>query len=234
MNPTKIEWTDCSWNPISGCSRGCSYCYAKPIALRLAGRYGYDATNPFAPTFHQDHLSEPIKRAKPAKIFTCSMGDFFDSCVKEEWREEVYKVMDATPRHVYQILTKQVPIEPHFRNGFPKNMWLGVTVDGTSNYWEEPLCVLKSSSAAIKFICFEPVLGDCFPDDLSFIDWIIIGAQTGRGAKKVNQKHVRALMNIQNISKIPLFTKQNIRTQLEQNAEFDWIQRTEFPKYSVN
>lgn len=230
MNLTKIEWTDFTWNPITGCNRGCSYCYAKKMAFRLKGRSGYDINNPFKPTFHQSRLKEPLEKQKPYMIFTCSMGDFFDSEVKEEWREEVYKIIDNSPQHTYQILTKQEVIEPKFRNCFPKNLWLGITIDGTSNYWKRPLKTLECSSAKIKFISFEPILGDCFPDDLSFIDWAIIGSQTGTGAKEVNKKYVCTLINLINLYKVPLFVKPNIRKQLEQNSNYTWIFRKEFPK----
>jgi protein gp37 len=227
MNLKKIEWCDCSWNPISGCSRGCAYCYAKKMALRLAGRYGYNSTDPFAPTFHADKLNKPLECKKPSKIFTVSMGDFFDKGVTEEWREAVYSAMDRTPRHTYQVLTKQVPVEPH--NGFPKNMWLGVTIDGTSDYWQKPLKALKCSSAGIKFISFEPVIGNCFPDDLSLIDWAIIGAESGAGAPNVNLVYVRKLINVINAHQVPVFVKDNLRPQLEQN-DFDWIHKREFPE----
>jgi len=229
MNSTKIEWTDFTWNPITGCNKGCSYCYAKKMAFRLKGRYGYDKINPFKPTFHLLRLKEPLEKEKPCMIFTCSMGDFFDPAVKEEWREEVYKILDNTP-HVYQILTKQKIIEPKFRNRFPKNLWLGVTIDGTSNYWEKPLKSLENSSAKIKFISFEPILGNYFPKDLSFIDWTIIGSQTGVGAKGVNEKYVCELISIINRCKVPLFVKANIRKQLNKKSGFNWILREEFPK----
>jgi protein gp37 len=122
-----------------------------------------------------------------------------------------------------------VPIKPKFRDTFPKNLWLGITIDGTSNYWKYPLASLQNSSAVVKFISFEPVLGCHFPQDLSLIDWAIIGAQTGAGAKAVNQEHVNGLINIIKSYKVPMFVKSNIQTQLEHSG-FDWIDRREFPK----
>lgn len=228
MNITKIEWTDYSWNPITGCNRNCSYCYAKKMANRLKGRAGYDKNNPFQPTFHADKLNQPIKKTKSSMIFTCSMGDFFDLQVKEFWREDVYKVMDETRWHVFQILTKQPIIEPQFRSTFPKNLWLGISIDGTSDYWDEPLESLKKSSAIMKFISFEPILGDILPNDLSGIDWAIIGAQTGQGAEKINKELVENLVDLLIQNNIPLFVKNNIRWQI--NQESDWILREEFPK----
>jgi protein gp37 len=224
-NRTRIEWTDFTWNPITGCNRECSYCYARQIAENiLRGRYGYDKDNPFKPTFHPNKLKEPLEHKKSCLIFTCSMGDFFDPAVPEEWRDAVFGVMDETPRHIYQILTKQVPIEPKFRDTFPQNLWLGVTVDGTSDYWEKPLQALKHSSACIKFISFEPVLGNDIPDDLSDINWCILGAQSGTGARPVNQDYVLKIMNLVDHYKIPVFIKDNLRAQLGA------LDRREFPK----
>ncbi len=230
MNITKIEWTDYSWNPITGCNNGCSYCCAKKMALRLQGRSGYNKENPFKPTYHSQRLNQPLAKTKSSMIFTCSMGDFFDYEVKSTWREDVYNVMDKAKWHAYQILTKQPIIEPEFRGVFPKNLWLGISIDGTSNYWKEPLETLKNSSATMKFVSFEPILGNALPDDLSGIDWAIIGAQTGNGAKSVNPQTVNKVVNLITSNDIPLFVKPNIRWQIPKNSGSDWILREEFPR----
>ena len=229
MNITKIEWTDYSWNPITGCNNNCPYCYAKKMALRLKGRSGYDKENPFKPTFHSDRLNQPLKKTKPSMIFTCSMSDFFDFEVKSAWREDVYNIMDKSKWHAYQILTKQPIIEPELIDTFPKNLWLGISIDGTSKYWKEPLDTLKNSSATMKFISFEPILGDVIPDDLSEIDWAIIGAQTGVGAKNVNPRFVNKVVDLISSYNIPLFVKPNIRCQIKNDSDNEWLLREEFP-----
>ncbi|MDP3104565.1 MAG: DUF5131 family protein [Candidatus Methanoperedens sp.] len=230
MNITKIEWTDYSWNPITGCNNRCLYCYAKKMATRLKGRSGYDKETPFKPTFHPQRLGQPLSKTKQSMIFTCSMGDFFDTEVKSSWREDIYRVMDKAKWHAYQILTKQKIIEPEFREKFPKNMWLGVSIDGTSRYWQEPLETLKKSSALMKFISFEPLLGNFLPDDLTGIDWAIIGAQTGIGAKSVNPKIVNRVVELISSYDIPLFVKPNIRGQIPKNPGSEWVSREEFPQ----
>lgn len=230
MNITKIEWTDYSWNPITGCNNGCPYCYAQRMALRLKGRSGYNKENPFRPTFHSQRLNQPLTKTIPSMIFTCSMGDFFDSEVKSTWREDVYKIMDKAKWHAYQMLTKQPIIEPEFRTEFPKNLWLGVSIDGTSDYWKKPIETLKNSSATMKFISFEPILGDSLPDDLSGIDWAIIGAQTGIGAKSVDIQTVNKVVDLITSYNIPLFVKPNIRWQIQKNSNAEWILREEFPR----
>lgn len=229
MNKTKIEWTDYTWNPITGCNRNCRYCYAKKMAIRLKGRAGYDKDKPFQPTFHPDKIEGPLQERKPSMIFTCSMGDFFDDDVKEEWREQVYEVMEKTPWHKYQILTKQRVVEPKYRNSFPKNLWLGVTIDGTTDYWIEILNSLKHSSALTKFISFEPIIGFDFPKDLSLIDWVIVGAQTGVGAKEVNIDNVKCLIEIVEKAGVPLFVKPNLRNQIPNDTTPHWKYREEFP-----
>lgn len=230
MNITKIEWTDYSWNPITGCNNRCPYCYAKKMAIRLKGRSGYDKDTPFKPTFHHQRLVQPLTKTKQSMIFTCSMGDFFDAEVKSNWREDIYKVMDKTKWHAYQILTKQPIIEPEFRANFPKNLWLGISIDGTSKYWEEPLETLKNSTAIMKFISFEPLLGDFLPYDLSGIDWAIIGAQSGVGAKRIDPQIVNRVVELISSYDIPLFVKPNIRWQIPKKPGSEWVLREEFPK----
>lgn len=234
MNKTKIEWTDYTWNPVTGCNRDCYYCYAKKMAIRLKGRHGYDKDKPFKPTFHPDKIESPLKQSKPSMIFTCSMGDFFDDGVKEEWREQVYKIMDKTPSHVYQILTKQNVIEPKHRDSFPKNLWVGVTIDGTTDYWKEILHSLKKSSAAIKFISFEPIVGSNFPKDLASIDWVIVGAQTGVGAKEVDMDNVETLVKRIEKAGIPLFVKPNLRNQVQSKSKTHWKYREDYPNIFIN
>jgi len=108
--PTRIEWTDVSWNPVTGCSkvsRGCQFCYAERMAKRLAGRGGYPAENPFAVTLHPERLDEPLHWRKPRRVFVCSMGDLFHKDVPSGFITEVFAVMALCPQHTFQVLTKR-------------------------------------------------------------------------------------------------------------------------------
>lgn len=233
MNKTKIEWTDYSWNPITGCTKGCHYCYARRMANRLRGRAGYSEIDPFIPSFHSDRLPEPLKTQRPSMIFTCSMGDFFGPEVLESWREDVYAIMEKTPWHTYQVLTKRVLINPTMREFIPKNMWVGISIDGTSGYWKESLKALKGCNAERKFISFEPLLGNDVPDNFSMIDWAIIGAQTGPGARPPDKLIVRKLAERLQDGGIPIFVKPNIRKHFKATKDRHWVTKEEFPEMTM-
>ncbi len=228
MNRTKIEWTDYSWNPITGCTRNCDYCYAHKMAIRLKGRGGYPLDDPFYPTFHENRLNEPQSVKRNSMIFTCSMGDIFDPFIKDIWREKVYDVIKGSPGHTFQILTKQRVIEPG-NGGFNDNIWLGVSIDGSSSYWKKPLESLKSSTAKVKFISFEPLIGENITLNFNGIDWIIIGAQTGNGSKPPDMKVVMKIIKKARKENVPVFIKPNIRKYFDNGFGLEYKDLEEFP-----
>lgn len=175
--PTKIEWTDESWNPVSGCTRDCSYCYARRMAKRLAGRYGYPKDDPFHPTFHPDKLNEPLKWKKPRRIFVCSMGELFDPEIGERDIDAVFYAMllhnpissPNNPRHTFIILTKQPQrmkdytanwsresIGTEFDCYFP-HVILGVSVTNQKDA-DERIPILLQTPAAVRGVSIEPML----------------------------------------------------------------------------
>lgn len=210
MNRSKIEWTDYTWNPITGCTHGCHYCYARRMAQRLKGRHGYPLDNPFAPTFHSDRLDEPSRVCKPSKIFTVSMGEMFGDTVPCGWVHDVMRVIRNNPRHTFQLLTKQ-PQNLHLGEPFPDNVWMGLTVDGTDHPDDTDLKLnqLRRCSAKVKFISFEPLLGPVNPS-LREIDWIIIGQMTGHNAFKTPSSWVLYLEDRASFDHIPVFMKNNL------------------------
>lgn len=150
MNPTKIEWSEYTWNPVTGCSHagtpGCDNCYARRMATRLAGRNGYPAENPFAITLHPERLDQPLRRKVPSRIFVCSMSDLFHDDVDRDDILRVWTVMERCPQHVFLVLTKRAErmqrllsewMEPALRLAtclrpiaWPlPNVWLGVTAE---------------------------------------------------------------------------------------------------------
>lgn len=170
---SKIEWTDKTWNPITGCTpigEGCRNCYAKRMATRLAGRYGYPKDDPFRVTFHPDKLDEPLKWKKPCRVFVCSMGDLFHSDVSATWRNRIFRVIQSTPRHEYVVLTKRPERAAGYMHAvlitrqWPPddipftNVTLGVSCWDQESA-DQMIPVLLETPAARRIVSLEPLLG---------------------------------------------------------------------------
>lgn len=179
MAETKIEWADVVWNPITGCtpiSEGCQNCYARRIAYRLKGRFGYPENDPFRVTFHGERLEEPLKWKKSRRIFVCSMGDLFHENIPFEWINDIFGIIMMVPQHVFMLLTKRPEraLEYHqyseyeFTDGsgkletsnweWPVNIWLGVTAENQKRA-DERIPVLLQIPASERFVSIEPMLG---------------------------------------------------------------------------
>jgi len=174
QGPKKIDWTDYTWNPITGCYHNCSYCYMKRMAKRFKGIMEYK--------FHPDRLSDLEKLREPAKIFVGSSGDMWGEWVKAIHLDPVIECVAKYP-HIFQFLTKNPINYINYDLISLPNLWAGTTVDG-SRFTERNLEIMQLEvSAPIKFISFEPLLKPINPG-LSGIEWVIIGANSNRGAKK--------------------------------------------------
>ena len=166
---TKIEWADATWNPITGCtpiSEGCQNCYAKRMANRLAGRFGYPADDPFRVTLHPDRLNEPMHWRKPRRIFVCSMSDLFHPDVPDRFIQRVFNVMthpfsSAAYHHTFMLLTKRPErILTGHAERFAEwpHIWLGVTAENQKRA-EERIPILLKIPAAVRFVSVEPMIG---------------------------------------------------------------------------
>ena len=204
MNRTGIEWTDYTWNPVTGCTYGCDFCYARRLAKRLKGRYGYPLDEPFKPTLHQKRLQEPFDQKKPARIFTCSMGELFDPKVPEYWHDLVMDTIRLNPQHTFQILTKQP--QNIYPITYPDNVWMGVSICRQHDL--DRLKWLRKANTRIHFVSFEPLQEYIVSPGLEGIDWVIIGRQTPI-KKGFRQDWAKDIIREAKIRRIPLFIKDN-------------------------
>jgi protein gp37 len=195
MNQTKIEYSEKSWNPVTGCTKisaGCKNCYAETMTRRLQGMGQRKYQNGFDVTLHPETLEEPYKLKKPSIIFVCSMSDLFHRDVPVEFIQEVFKVMRENPRHVFLVLTKRVDqLLCYDQAGllhWTDNIWAGVTVE--DNRVTERIDLLRQTGARNKFISCEPLLSPIPEMDLTGIDWVIVGGESGPGARPMMEDWV--------------------------------------------
>ena len=221
---TKIEWTHregttgVTWNVVTGCSpisEGCAHCYAARMAKRLAGRFGYPADDPFRVTLHKDRLNEPLRWKKPRTVFVCSMGDLFHEDVGYNVHQSIWDTMEATPQHTYLILTKRAENmldsieELQVSHGILPNVWLGVTAENQVRA-NERILWLRECQAVVRFVSIEPMLGPVrvLPTWLLDIDWVIVGGETGPGAREMNPDWARNVRDRCQATGVPFFFKQ--------------------------
>ena len=196
MKTTKIEWTDKTWNPITGCTKisaGCANCYAEIMSKRLRAMKQDKYKNGFILTMHNNVLDEPIKWKKPHTIFVCSMSDLFHENVPFSFIDKVVETIKSTPQHNYQILTKRANrMAEYFSDKIiPKNAWLGVTVDIASS--KSRIDFLRNLNAPIKFLSCEPLLEDLGDMNLDGIDWVIVGGESGAKARPMKEEWVQSI-----------------------------------------
>jgi protein gp37 len=208
---TSIEWTDSTWNPVTGCTKvssGCTNCYAERMALRLQAMGNPSYTNGFSVTLHEDLLDLPLKWRKPQTIFVNSMSDLFHEDIPAEFILRVFNIMRRADWHCYQILTKRSErmLELSPRLPWTSNIWMGVTVE-EKNYTYR-IEHLKRTSAKVKFLSLEPLLSPIHNLQLKEIDWIIVGGESGPNARPMKKDWVIDIRNQCQSEKVPFFFKQ--------------------------
>ena len=212
MSTSKIEWTDASWNPVTGCTKissGCQHCYAEMMARRLNAMRVDKYKNGFKVTLHEDCLNEPILWKKPKTIFVCSMSDLFHVDVPFVFIDKVMDTIAHTPQHRYQILTKRAErmAEYFSTRRVPSNAWLGVTVDVQTS--KPRIDALRSiQNVPIRFLSCEPLLEDLGQLNLNGIDWIIVGGESGHQARPMKEEWVINIKNQVEMSAKAFFFKQ--------------------------
>lgn len=196
MKTTKIEWTDKTWNPITGCTKasaGCAHCYAELMSFRLKAMGLEKYANGFTPTVHEDLLDEPKQWKKTHTIFVCSMSDLFHEEVPFSFIDKVMDTIEATPWHRYQLLTKRAErMAAYFQSrAIPQNAWLGVTVEAKSS--KTRIDALRTLDAPILFLSCEPLLEDLEEMNLDNIDWVIVGGESGSKARPMKEEWVLSI-----------------------------------------
>lgn len=206
-----IEWTESTWNPITGCtkiSQGCKYCYAERMALRLKAMGQPNYVNGFKLTLHEHALQLSLTWKQPQTIFVNSMSDLFHEEVPLEFIEKIFEVMRQASWHTFQVLTKrsQRLVELDSQLNWPKNVWMGVTVENQS--YDFRIDDLRQSHAQVKFLSLEPLLGPISHLNLSDINWVITGGESGPGARPIEQDWVTDIRDQCVTSNVPFFFKQ--------------------------
>ena len=190
---SSIEWTESTWNPVSGCSKisaGCLNCYAERMAKRLKAMGQKRYRNGFAVTLHPEALDEPYRWKKPRVVFVNSMSDLFHDRIPFDFIQKVFSAMEANARHTFQVLTKR---SERLRELGPllewsENIWMGATIE--NNDYVGRADDVRSTTAAIKFLSLEPLLGPVPDLDLTGVDWVIVGGESGPGAREMRQEWV--------------------------------------------
>lgn len=206
-----IEWTESTWNPVTGCTKispGCANCYAERMAKRLKAMGQANYVNGFKVTTHPDVLEYPYKSKKPMTIFVNSMSDLFHKDIPFKFIEKIFGVMLRTPQHTYQALTKRSERLAELSNDlyWPDNVWMGVTVENAD--YQHRIDDLRKCGAKLKFLSLEPLLGPLPNLDLSEIDWVIVGGESGPGARPMSEEWVIEIKEQCIKQGVPFFFKQ--------------------------
>ena len=190
---TKIQWTHSTWNPVTGCdkiSAGCEHCYAERMARRLKGMGVTKYRRGFKVSLHPATLKEPLTWKKPRIVFVNSMSDMFHDDVPDSYIRRIFAVMKAAEQHTFQILTKRSKrlkrLAPDL--DWAPNIWAGVTVENRDYRYR--IKDLRATPASVKFLSVEPLLGPLGAVDFSGIDWVIVGGESGPGARPMKQEWV--------------------------------------------
>lgn len=215
MTKTAIEWTDMTWNPVTGCtkiSRGCDNCYAERFSERFRGVDNHPFENGFDLTLRPDRIETPLSWKKTRMIFVNSMSDLFHKEVPLEFIDKVFDTMEKADWHIFQVLTKRSTLMRNYllkryaNNKGPKHIWCGTSVE------DEPAASriehIRQSPAGTKFLSIEPLIGPVGEIDLTDIDWVIVGGESGPRAREMKPEWVRHIRDQCEEQKVAFFFKQ--------------------------
>lgn len=208
---SNIEWTEMTWNPVTGCvkvSQGCKHCYAERMAKRLHAMGSSRYKDGFAPTLHYDLVDLPLSWKKPRVIFVNSMSDLFQEAVPKSFIRDVFSTMERCPQHVFQVLTKRADrledLAPELP--WPQNVWMGVSVEDARVV--SRIDHLRRVPAEVKFLSCEPLIGPLEDLQLGSIDWVIVGGESGSGARPMQKAWVTSILSQCRKAGVSFFFKQ--------------------------
>lgn len=210
-----IEWTDATWNPVTGCTKisaGCDNCYASRFSERFRGVPGHPFENGFDLTLRPERLSQPLEWKKPRMIFVNSMSDLFHKEVPSDHISKVFDTMEKGNWHIYQVLTKRSSLlrkfinERYARRKAPPHMWFGVSVENEQA--ASRISHLHGTNAAVRFLSVEPLIAPVGTLDLKSIDWVIVGGESGPGARPMDPEWVINIRNQCVKARVAFFFKQ--------------------------
>lgn len=208
---SKIEWTEVTWNPVTGCTKvspGCKNCYADRMAKRLQSMGVERYSNGFDLTLQWDLIEQPLKWTTPKLVFVNSMSDLFHEDVPLEFIKKVFEVMNNCPQHNFQILTKRSKRLAEVADDlyWSDNIWMGVSVENQK--YTSRIEDLLSVPAYIRFLSVEPLIGPIESMNLQGIDWVIVGGESGPLARKMEKEWVRNIQKMCSVARVPFFFKQ--------------------------
>lgn len=235
---SKIEWTEMTWNPVTGCSKvseGCRHCYAERMAKRLQAMGNARYASGFRVTLHEDLVELPRRLRTPKLIFVNSMSDLFHEKVPTEFIRRVFDTMQTCPRHTFQVLTKRSErlreLAPDLP--WPRHIWIGVSVEDERVLHR--IADLRTVPAQVRFLSCEPLIGPLDDLPLEGISWVIVGGESGLGARPMNKAWVRSIRRRCRDAGVPFFFKQWGGARKELNGrELDGRTHDEMPPRGGN
>ena len=210
-----IEWTDATWNPVTGCTRvgaGCDNCYAERFAERFRGVPGHPFERGFDLVLRPERLDRPLRWTRPRKIFVNSMSDLFHKGVPDGYVDRVFDVMESADHHLFQVLTKRSSrMGRYLRRRYgtsaaPAHIWCGVSIEDRAAL--SRLRHLREAPAAVRFLSLEPLLGSLGAFELEGVSWVIVGGESGPGARPMAAEWVREVRDLCRDAGTPFFFKQ--------------------------
>lgn len=234
MASSDIEWTEMTWNPTTGCtkiSQGCKFCYAEVMSNRLHAMGIKKYRDNFKLRIHPNELQTPYKWKKPRVVFVNSMSDLFHKDVPLEFIVKVFKVMNECKQHTFQVLTKRADLVRRYNRHltWTENIWMGVSVENEKTITR--IDHLRETDARVKFLSLEPLLGALPSLELTDIDWVIVGGESGHGARQIKKDWVLDIKRKCDDAEVPFFFKQWGKTSFNPNQDDPTI-NTKHPKHA--